>query len=140
MRTFDLAVYHDAIESLLTLENNSSVSSADGFPCTIKINISSKMDPWPENSGTDKLFTIWEQAGTELGFKVIREARGGLSDGNNTWSTIPTMDGLGPMGRYSHCSERSADGSKEQEYANISSFVPKTILNFDAIRMLIKDN
>ena len=139
MRTFDLSVYHDAIESLLTLENNNSVSSADGYPCTINIDITSKMDPWPENSGTDQLFTIWEQAGTELGFNVIREARGGLSDGNNTWSTIPTMDGLGPMGKNSHCSERSADGSKEQEYANISSFIPKTILNFNAIRMLIKD-
>ena len=48
-----------------------------------------------------------------------------------------TIDGLGPMGANGHCSERSEDGSKDQEYANKSSFVPKTVLNFFAIRELI---
>ena len=70
-------------------------------------------------------------------YKVNREARGGLSDGNHIWNTIPSIDGLGPMGRHGHCSERSEDGSKDQEFANKSSFVPKTVLNFFATRELI---
>jgi glutamate carboxypeptidase len=41
------------------------------------------------------------------------------------------------MGRNGHCSERSADGTKDQEYANQSSFVPKTILNFAAVKKII---
>ena len=103
----------------------------------VEIEITSKMDPWPKNPDTESLFTIWEQASAALDFQVYREARGGLSDGNHTWNTIPTIDGLGPMGRNGHCSERSADGSKDQEYVNKSSFVPKTVLNFTAIRKLI---
>jgi glutamate carboxypeptidase len=137
MRTFDLDIYHQAIENLLALKKNSTINSADGYPCTINIEITSTMDPWPKNPDSEYLFTFWEDAADEIGFQVAQESRGGLSDGNNTWSTIPTVDGLGPMGRNGHCSERSADGSKDQEYANQSSFVPKTVLNFTAIRKLI---
>jgi glutamate carboxypeptidase len=95
------------------------------------------MDPWPKNPATESLLAIWNQAADEIGFKVNPEARGGLSDGNHIWNTIPTVDGLGPMGRNGHCSERSEDGSKDQEYVNQSSFIPKTMLNFSAIRKLI---
>ena len=62
----------------------------------------------------------------------------GLSDGNLTWQTIPTIDGLGPAGGNSHCSERSPDGSKEQEYVTVSSYVPKALLNVMAIKKLIE--
>ena len=137
MRTFDLDIYNQAIEDLLALEEQVVVSSADGYPCSIQIEVSDKMDPWPKNPETENLFTIWEHAAQELGFNLYREARGGLSDGNNTWSTLPTIDGLGPMGQNGHCSERSEDGSKDQEFANQSSFVPKTLLNFVAVRKLI---
>lgn len=139
MRTFDLEIYNQAIEDLLALTNEGSVISKDGYPCTIEIEVTSKMNPWPQNLGTDNLFKIWEQAAAELGYEVRREARGGLSDGNNTWNTLPTIDGLGPMGRNGHCSERSSDGTKDQEYVNISSFVPKTLLNFAAIRKIMED-
>lgn len=137
MRTFNLDIYHQAIEDLFALKNNSTIKSADDYPCTINIEITSKMDPWPKNPDSEHLFNFWEQAADELDFQVAQESRGGLSDGNNTWFTIPTVDGLGPMGRNGHCSERSADGSKDQEYANQSSFVPKAVLNFTAIRKLI---
>ena len=140
MRTFKLEVYNQAIEDLLALQNQPTLTSADGYPCTVTIEITSKTAPWPKNPGTEQLFQIWKEAGSELGFQVIPEARGGLSDGNNIWHTIPCMDGLGPMGRNGHCSERSADGSKDQEYAEQSSFVPKTLLNYAAIRKLIASN
>ena len=140
MRTFNLDIYHQAIENLLALQKDATVTSADGYPCSIEIEITTKMDPWPSNPGTERIFSIWQQAGAELGFQVIREARGGLSDGNHIWDTLPTIDGLGPMGRNGHCSERSPDGSKDQEYANLSSFIPKTLLNFAAIRKLIAEH
>jgi len=138
MRAFDLDVYNQAIDNLLKLQNSNPVTSLDGYPCKIKINITSQTNPWPQNPNTENLFTIWEKAAHELGYHIHREARGGLSDGNHTWSTLPTIDGLGPMGQNGHCSERSADGSKDQEFANKSSFTPKTVLNFVAIRKLIK--
>ncbi len=62
--------------------------------------------------------------------------RGGLSDGNVLWRTFPTLDGLGPCGDACHCSERSPDGAKEQEWVDAASFVPKMVLNALAIRSL----
>jgi glutamate carboxypeptidase len=50
---------------------------------------------------------------------------------------VPTIDGLGPAGGNAHCSERSLDGSKDQEYVRISSFVPKASLNSLAILKLL---
>ena len=68
---------------------------------------------------------------------TIEEARGGLSDGNWTWQRFPTLDGLGPTGANPHCSERSPDGSKDQEYVLVPSFVPKALLNTTAILKLV---
>ena len=73
----------------------------------------------------------------ELGIAVNVEERGGLSDGNLLWDVVPTLDGLGPWGDHDHCSERSADGSKLPEYVEVSSFVPKALLNVTAILNLV---
>ena len=50
---------------------------------------------------------------------------------------MPTIDGLGPDGGNAHCSERSADGSKDQEYVLATSFVSKALLNTLAILYLL---
>ena len=49
---------------------------------------------------------------------------------------MPTLDGLGPWGDNDHCSERSADGAKLPEFVDVSTFVPKAILNTTAIQAL----
>ncbi len=64
------------------------------------------------------------------------EERGGLSDSNLLWQAFPTLDGLGPVGANAHCSERSPDGSKEQEYMEAASFVPKAMLNLAGVLAL----
>ncbi len=138
MRTFETAVYDQAIEALLALQNQVSVASANGYACKIEIEIARKTQPWPVNPGTQKLFAIWERAGAALGFAVKPEARGGLSDGNLIFESLPTIDGLGPHGENGHCSERAADGSKDQEFVSIASFVPKAALNMTAITRLIE--
>ncbi|MEJ2749244.1 MAG: hypothetical protein P8183_15265, partial [Anaerolineae bacterium] len=93
--------------------------------------------PWPRNEGTDSLLAIWQEAAAELGLRVVPEERGGLSDGNYFWDQIPTLDGLGVSGANAHCSERSEDGSKEQEFCEVSSFVPKALLNITAVLKLL---
>ena len=72
-----------------------------------------------------------------MGWQVSSEQRGGLSDGNLLCAHFPTLDGLGPIGANAHCSERSPDGEKEQEYVEPASFVPKALLNLAAIKRLI---
>ena len=95
-------------------------------------------DPDPRNPGSDGLLKVWQEAGAEIGLEVEPEERGGLSDGNQLWEKLPTIDGMGPSGANAHCSEQAADGSKEQEYATRSSFVPRALLNALAVVRLIE--
>jgi glutamate carboxypeptidase len=138
MRTFAPDIYEETIAQILAMDGQSDVASPlDGYACTVKVNLYRKTPPWSRNGPTDHLFDIWQQEGAELGFTLIPEERGGLSDGNHFWQRIPSIDGLGPSGGNAHCSERSADGSKDQEYVMVSSFVPKAILNTMAVLRLL---
>lgn len=94
-------------------------------------------NPWPINPQTKQLYKLWASAAETMNLAVSAEQRGGLSDGNLLWEHFPTLDGLGPAGNNAHCSERSPDGSKEQEYVLVSSFVPKALLNIAAIIQLV---
>jgi glutamate carboxypeptidase len=69
---------------------------------------------------------------------VLSEERGGLSDGNFICHALPTLDGMGPNGDNAHCSEQSDDGTKEQEFVDVASILPKATLNTLAILKLVK--
>jgi len=86
----------------------------------------------------DTTLALWQEAGVEAGVLIESESRGGLSDGNQIWHAVPTLDGLGPSGDNAHCSERSADGSKLPEYVEPGSFVPKAAVNVLALRRLVE--
>jgi len=138
MRAFDKEAYDEAVAAMLALSGEGSVQSADGnFACTVSVDVVRRTAPWPRNDGTEKLLTVWQEAADSLGYRVVREERGGLSDGNHFWQRIPSLDGLGPSGGNAHCSERSEDGSKDQEFVLVSSFVPKATLNTMAVLRLI---
>jgi len=137
-RAFSPTVCNEAKAQLLALAGKGDVRSrADGYPSEISVEITSESRPWPRNPGTDRLLALWADCGRELGTSVLAEDRGGLSDGNSLWDAVPTLDGLGPWGDNDHCSERSPDGSKLPEFVEISSFVPKAILNTLAILRLL---
>lgn len=137
MRAFTPEVYREAQAAIEALDGYSSVSSADGYPCRVGVAPTRKTAPWPRNPATDRLLAVWQKAGDKLGYHVIPEERGGLSDGNFFWESVPTLDGLGPSGGNAHCSERNADGSKDQEFCYPGSFVPKTVLNATAVLDLL---
>jgi glutamate carboxypeptidase len=138
LRAFTADVYDEGKKGLLALAGPGEVrSSADGYPCEIKIEILTESRPWPRNIASDQLCEFWIQAGAEQNYPVNASERGGLSDGNQIWDIVPTLDGLGPWGDGDHCSERSADGSKLPEYVETSNFVPKAAVNVRAIAKLI---
>ena len=112
-------------------------SLVDGFAAQIRVSVLHQSTPWPRNPATDRLYELWSRTAASLGWKTLAEHRGGLSDGNYLATRIPTLDGLGPSGGNDHCSERSADGAKLPEYVEISSFVPKALLNVLAVHALI---
>lgn len=140
MRAYELDVYDDGVRQMLALNQYSSVRSQDGYPCTVTVEQVGKTRPWPRNAASDNLCKIWQAVGEKLDYTIIPTWRGGLSDGNHFWDAVPTMDALGPYGANAHCSERSADGSKDQEFVYRSSFVPKTVLNTLAVLELIAVN
>ena len=138
MRAFSPEIFEQGVADMLALSGQAEVVSRDGYPCKVDIRLTDRSAPWPRNPQTDRLFDLWREVGSGLGMPVIPEERGGLSDGNLLWNHYPTLDGLGPEGNNAHCSEWARDGSKEQEYAVISSFVPKAVLNTLAITQLIE--
>ena len=138
-RSFDPEVHAQTEAALRALAGPGEVKSpADGYRCQVNVDITLESRPWPRNPGSDRLFQIWKEAGDEVGLPLKPQQRGGLSDGNLIWDAVPTLDGLGPWGDNGHCSERSADGSKMPEFVQVSSFVPKALLNIIAIVKLAK--
>lgn len=133
-RAFTPEACAKAKAALLALAGTGDVlSPVDRFPCQIRVEILSESQPWPRNPNTDRLAEIWMETGKSLGIPVNVEQRGGLSDGNLLWDSVPTLDGLGPWGDNGHCSERTPDGAKMPEFVEVSSFVPKASLNTLAI-------
>ena len=140
MRAFDANVYAGARARILALSGRGHSGSPDRSspPCDIEVKLESETQPWPPNEATETLLEIWRQSAQEIGISLQEQARGGLSDGNVLWQDFPTLDGLGPRGENSHCSEQSADGSKVQEWVDTESFVPKAVLNALAIGALLR--
>lgn len=137
-RAFRPEVYAAAKSKLMALEGVGDVRSpADNFPCAIRAQILSESRPWPRNPQSDWLYAFWAEAARDAHLPLGMQERGGLSDGNLIWDAVPTLDGLGPWGDNDHCSERSEDGSKVPEYVEVSSFVPKAMLNILAIEKLL---
>jgi glutamate carboxypeptidase len=141
MRAFQMDVFEDGIANMLNLNDLTTVSTANGdFSCHVRTKVLHRVLPWPRNGGTDGLFSVWRDTAESLGYEAVPEERAGLSDGNYFWNELPTLDGLGPAGGNAHCSERSSDGSKDQEYVLASTFVPKAHLNTMAILCLVKNH
>jgi len=137
-RAFTPEIYEQGKSTLLALAGPGDVkSSIDGHRCQVNVEIVSETRPWPRNPASEKLFQLWKDAGDEVGMAINQQERGGLSDGNLIWDMVPTLDGLGPWGDNDHCSERSEDGSKLPEFVEVSSFVPKAIVNVVAVSKLL---
>jgi len=102
----------------------------------VEVELLNETRPWMRNAQTDRLFGLWHKTAENLAMPLEPEERGGLSDGNLLWDAVPTLDGLGPWGDNDHCSERSPDGAKLPEFVEISSFLPKALLNSLAIQAL----
>jgi glutamate carboxypeptidase len=139
MRAFDPEVYERAKKAILARNGAGEVCSADKdhYPCQVSVALTQETAPWPRNPGTDRLLEHWREAGNSLGFRISGEARGGLSDGNVLWDFVPTLDGAGPCGENSHCSEQNLAEGKEQEWVDTASFVPKAVLNASALLRLL---
>ena len=139
MRAFDEVYYRKTKEAILAMGGPGEIKSVNGgHACQIEIRQLSENPPWPQNPGTIHLAEIWQQAAASCGHQLISKPRGGLSDGNALWNKFPTVDGLGPRGANPHCSTSSEDGSQEAEYVDLTSFVPKALINCLAVAKILE--
>ena len=140
MRAFDPAALADGRAAIVALTGEGGVRAlSDNHAGRVEGVITASSRPWPRNAETDRLAAIWIAESERLGMPLGTEQRGGLSDGNLIWDSVPTLDGLGPRGDHAHCSERSTDGQKVPEYVEAGSFVPKAVINIHAILALLRE-
>ncbi len=138
MRAFDSAIYQEARAKILAWNGRSTVSASDGSSqCQVQVSVVHETVPWPKNAATDQLLAIWKTATEEAGLVFKAKDRGGLSDGNVIWTDFPTMDGLGPQGENSHCSERDQAIGKDAEWASAQSFAVKARINCNSLQKLL---
>ena len=141
MRAADLYHFHEAVKKIENISENTIISSPyDQWACKISIHKEFVTLPWEKNERTDKLYSFWRKAAGELGLNMKEENRGGLSDGNLIWQDYAVLDGLGPGGANSHCSEKDRDNGKEQEYLTKSSIKPVALINTFALIELIRNS
>jgi len=137
MRAFTTEAFNHGIAAINAFHGRSTVASADrSHRCIVTVELSSDTPPWQINETTNHLLRLWQEAAQTAGLELEGEQRGGVSDGNYFWDSYPTIDGLGPYGDHAHCSEQSADGTKEQEYVDVDSFVPRAATSVLAIQKL----
>lgn len=85
--------------------------------------------PMERTEESEKLFNIVRETGKELGFTIHEVSTGGGSDAAFTAAKgIPTIDGIGPIGEFSH--------SETEEYTDLNSLVDRTILLAKTIERL----
>jgi len=82
--------------------------------------------PMERSSDTAKLFALARQISSEMGITLEEGSTGGGSDGNFTAAIgIPTLDGLGPIGRGAHSLE---------EYVDVDSLPQRAALIDELVR------
>jgi len=139
VRSFNEEPYREVRDAILAMNGPGDVQSPDGTKtCQIEITLTTENVLWPQNEQTDALVALWQEAALESGNQLGSHARGGLSDGNALCRIFPTLDGLGPRGGNAHCSQHDPAIGKEAEFTDLSSFVPKALINCLAIKRLVK--
>ncbi len=139
MRAYDHAVFDPAMARILALAGEGRVRAvSDGFPCRITVENQLLVPPWEGGASTAEIVAFWQEAAQETGDSLGITRRGGVSDANRLSAHFPTLDGLGPRGGNPHASETTPDGTKVPEFVDISSFVPKALLNLLAILRLLE--
>lgn len=87
--------------------------------------------PMQKTSETEQLMNVIHEAADDLGISIREVSSGGGSDASFTASEgIPTVDGIGPMGEFSH--------SEKEEYTDLKTFPQFTALLAKTIEKLSK--
>jgi len=132
--------YADARRRILALTGPGVVRSHDGQSlCRVEATELDGYPAWPKDERTERLAQLAVGCAVELGLRIVAGPRRGGSDGCHTWDLVPTLDGLGPLGRNAHCSVHAPEDGREQESVDRTSFVPRALLSLALIGKACSD-
>jgi len=138
MRAPDMEVFEEAAQKLESFCEKYRHDDMEHLPSPMTATRVSGMLPWEKNAGSNHVFSHYERAASILGFSVVKQVRGGLSDGNRLWRDFPTVDGCGAPGAHPHCAMEDPEHNKFQEVINWPKVAPKAALNALTIISLLK--
>ncbi|MHC4340627.1 MAG: M20/M25/M40 family metallo-hydrolase [Planctomycetota bacterium] len=139
MRARTVEDYEKGRDAVLALAGEGQLRSADGkHHSRIDIIELPGYPPWEPNERSDNLGDLVRECGRELGQEIIPVRRKGASDACNLYDLVPTIDGMGPVGRNSHCSVHDPSTGREQESVSRASFVQRALLSLTVIERLFR--
>ncbi|MHC4937581.1 MAG: M20/M25/M40 family metallo-hydrolase [Planctomycetota bacterium] len=114
---------------ILALSGDGSVVAHDGRArCTVEVSELPGYPPWPDNPASRELADRIVRIGASLGQAIEPTQRRGGSDGALLWDLAPTVDGLGPVGRDTHCAIDDPETGREQESIDVDSLEQRALL------------
>ena len=125
-------------ERLFAMAGQGSVVSGDGQTRTeVSVTELPGYPPWPDDSKTRRLADRIVEVGASIGQPLIATRRRGGSDAAHLYDLVPTVDGLGPIGRNSHCSVRDAASGRDAESIDRESLESRARLAAEIMRGLL---
>ena len=116
-----------AAELIRKITEISQEEHVSGTSTNLKSNMS--RPPMQKTNDTEQLFHVIQEVASELGISIREVRSGGGSDASFTADEgIPTVDGMGPMGEFSH--------SEKDEYTDLKTFPKFTALLAKTIEKL----
>ncbi|WP_018392833.1 M20 family metallopeptidase [Bacillus sp. 37MA] len=114
----------DTVKEIYTIAEEEIVQGTD-----TKVSGEISRPPMEMTKESQKLLDRVKEIGKEIGLDIHGESTGGASDASFTASVgIPTIDGLGPVGEFSH--------SETDEYTVVDSLIERTTLLAKTIERL----
>ncbi|MFI5733706.1 M20/M25/M40 family metallo-hydrolase [Kribbella sp. NPDC051587] len=94
----------------------------------VEAKVMSNRPAWQPSAATDELLAKVIAAGAEVGQQVGGAAASGAADTNLTgWLGIPTLDGLGPVGKGAHAVHEQAVATTLTERATLVAAIIRTV-------------
>ncbi len=132
---FQDSEHYRAIKTFLVGLNGPGEIAAvsDGVRSEVTLTIEEEIAPWLPSEDSLRLAEYWTGAAAKCGHDLTVSRRGGLSDANFLGSHLPMLDGMGPRGGNAHGIARTDKGPQITEFVDLSSFVPKALVNTMAL-------
>lgn len=127
----DVRVKNDRQAKEVTAEVGEIAAEHTVEGTTTELTGSIERPPMEKVDGTEELMDAIRSVGKDLGMDITEVSTGGGSDASYTSTEgVPTVDGMGPLGEYSH--------SETDEYVDLATFPKRTALLAETIAKLSK--